>query len=495
MTQTIPNIKRQFGKTIFLPAIILIFSSIVLTPVLAQTKIGGTSGAPDANAYLQLGDAGAGKGLLLPRIELSATNLSAPLTTNVAGMYIYNTKVNGSGSTAVTPGVYVNDGNQWRRMFNNAEAWTLKGNTTTDTAANFIGTNDAKSMMFRMNNVKSGIISLQNTAFGFRALQAGLLPASGQRNTAFGSQALAANTSGADNTAIGAGALTSNTTASFNTAIGYGALNANTTGTDNTAIGYGALNKNNTASKNTVVGGLAMANSTGVQSSGNTGAGYLAMQANTTGANNVFFGSGALGNSTTGMSNIAFGFNADKINTTGNLNIAFGVNIATTGSGLNANTKNILIGTTTTPSPVITPAAAGNYLMNIGNTIFGTQVDSTTSVGKIGVNAQLPATTADVRGSLSRQLRTIATGTAYLTAVDDYYLIVKTGGGLNISLPSAAAYNGRELVVRAAGSSTITINATGGDGIDDGSGTFVSSATGNALYRLVSDGVSTWVIL
>ncbi len=100
-------------KNVFLS---LLFMGAVLSAA-AQTKIGGTPGAANANAYLQLGDAtGATKGLLLSNVALTATNLASPLGAHVPGMYVYNTATVGAGITAVSPGIYYNDGSSWIRL-------------------------------------------------------------------------------------------------------------------------------------------------------------------------------------------------------------------------------------------------------------------------------------------------------------------------------------------------------------------------------------------
>src|SRR5262245_43468667 len=67
-----------------------------------------------------------------------------------------------------------------------------------------------------------------NTGGGTGALKSPLL--SGTNNTAYGSSALATNTSGSSNTASGFQALQSNTSGSSNTAVGNIALNSNTAG-------------------------------------------------------------------------------------------------------------------------------------------------------------------------------------------------------------------------------------------------------------------------
>ncbi len=90
-----------------------------------------------------------------------------------------------------------------------------------------------------------------NSAFGYQALYANT---TGSYNTATGIAALYINTTGSANTANGVDALVSNTTGSDNTAIGVSALVSNTTGGDNTADGLYALETNTTGSANTAVG-------------------------------------------------------------------------------------------------------------------------------------------------------------------------------------------------------------------------------------------------
>lgn len=84
----------------------------------AQVTIGsGVEPDPDALLDLKEGiaqDANASKkGLLLPRVQLEATNLTAPLSHHVKGMLVYNLKPSGLGTTAVVEGVYYNDGTMW----------------------------------------------------------------------------------------------------------------------------------------------------------------------------------------------------------------------------------------------------------------------------------------------------------------------------------------------------------------------------------------------
>lgn len=89
---------------------------LILFPLLvdAQVTIGSNS-VPNKDAVLDL-ISNANRGLLLPRVALSSTTLSSPLTTHVAGMTVYNTASAGSGATAVKPGLYINNGTKWISM-------------------------------------------------------------------------------------------------------------------------------------------------------------------------------------------------------------------------------------------------------------------------------------------------------------------------------------------------------------------------------------------
>lgn len=83
--------------------------SFVSSKVSAQTKIGGAPRASNPDAFLELGDADAKKGFLMPRVVLSSTKEAKPLMAHVAGMQVYNTAT----INDVAPGVYYNDGTKW----------------------------------------------------------------------------------------------------------------------------------------------------------------------------------------------------------------------------------------------------------------------------------------------------------------------------------------------------------------------------------------------
>ena len=190
----------------------------------------------------------------------------------------------------------------------------------------------------------------QNTAYGTGALAS---DTSGIENTAFGSYALHLNTTANYNTALGTAALYSNTTGYDNTASGFEALAVNTTGSENTALGSAALAVNTTGSENTALGSVALGvNTTGSE---NTALGSAALAENSTGDNNTAVGVGALWANTTGEKNTASGYQALFFNTTGSKNIAVGFQA---GINLTTGSENIDIGNE--------GAAGDNKMIKIG---------------------------------------------------------------------------------------------------------------------------------
>ncbi|PQA89989.1 hypothetical protein B0A69_21450 [Chryseobacterium shigense] len=110
-------------KNIF--AAFIIFSSVP-SAMMAQVGIGLAS--PNTNAMLEVSSTN--KGILLPRVALTATNNPAPLSAHVAGMTVYNTATNTSvAANPVYPGEYYNDGTQWQRKTAWFEKTMLSGGT------------------------------------------------------------------------------------------------------------------------------------------------------------------------------------------------------------------------------------------------------------------------------------------------------------------------------------------------------------------------------
>lgn len=133
-----------------------------------------------------------------------------------------------------------------------AQAWKINGNNGV-ADSNFLGTKNAMSLKFKVNNTTAGKIDYLSTkaetSLGYQALKVNA--AAG--NTAFGYVSMSANTSGYANTAAGQYSMNQNVGGYSNTAFGSEALRQNVSGYFNTAVGQAALG-GSTSFDNTAVG-------------------------------------------------------------------------------------------------------------------------------------------------------------------------------------------------------------------------------------------------
>jgi trimeric autotransporter adhesin len=323
--------------------LILLITISLMGSANAQMKLGNNPTTTNANALLELETTN--KGLLLPRVALTSTSAAAPLLAHIAGMTVYNTVTIGN----VTPGIYYNDGTVWIRpsTFSASTLWGTTGNTGTTTAANFIGTADNNDILFKRNNVKAGLLSLSNIAFGVNTL----LATTGNYNVAIGTNANRDNVAGSESVAVGYGTLATNVAGKYIVAIGHQSqakanLSSTVIATGNTSVGAFSLN------------------------------GASDMPSNNTGIENTAIGEYAMYNASSGSKNTMLGRNAGFALTTGSNNIAIGW-------GQDVST-----------------ATTSNQL-NIGGLIFGTGITGnvTTPAGKLGIGTVAPTNTLEVAGT------------------------------------------------------------------------------------------------
>ncbi len=288
---------------------------------------------PDPSAQLDVSSTN--KGILVPRVALTATNSAGPITSPAVSLMVYNTATIVSPPNSVSPGYYYWDGVKWVTFGSSGGTnWTLLGNAGTVDGTNFIGTTDNVPFNIKVNNLKAGRIENNSaTANTFLGYLAGNVNNTGVNNTATGYYSLALNTSGNRNTACGVYTINTNTSGSDNTATGYYALKNNSTGvnntatgswalqwnsgSDNTATGYQALINNNTLNRNTAIGSLALHSQSYATAfnSENVAIGYKSLYSNqpnatTNGNQNTAVGNLAGNTNTTGSGNTFIGYNA-----------------------------------------------------------------------------------------------------------------------------------------------------------------------------------------
>jgi hypothetical protein len=240
---------------------------------------------PAASAMLDIQSTD--RGLLIPQVSLTSLTDGATVSTPAHSLLIYNT----NAAMTEGKGYYYNAGTTgsplWVKLAVTGTFWKPAGNAGTTPGTDFIGTTDARGLMFKTNNIQSGYIDLtgtQNTSYGKESLLAG----GGLNNVAIGWNALKVNNMGNSNVAIGSNALVRNKEGQNNIAIGSDALRYDSIGKTNVAVGGSSL-YNTLADNNTAVGYISLhGNSTG---QGNIGIGNRAGYYNTTASNQVFFNS------------------------------------------------------------------------------------------------------------------------------------------------------------------------------------------------------------
>ena len=123
---------------------------------LTAQNVGIGTNTPNASAKLEIADAN--RGILIPRVALTATNNgTTPIATTGAStsLLVYNTATAGTAPNDVTPGFYYWNGSSWVRFRTGAASeWALTGNAGTTPATNFIGTLDAQDFVSRTNNTE-----------------------------------------------------------------------------------------------------------------------------------------------------------------------------------------------------------------------------------------------------------------------------------------------------------------------------------------------------
>ncbi|HEV7348569.1 tail fiber domain-containing protein [Telluribacter sp.] len=403
----------------------VIFISIpflVLHQALSQSiGINSTGAAPHASAALDV--SATNKGVLVPRVALTATNTAGPVSSPATSLLVYNTATAGTSPSNVIPGYYYWDGSKWVPLITTGSGggsfsgWALTGNAGTNSATHFLGTTDNQPLVLKVNNLNAGLITTSISGALHLGLMAGGFSSSGFANTAIGNTSLHSNTSGPFNTAIGASTLFSNQQGGLNTAVGYQALYSNNNGSNNTSLGYQTMYSN-------------------ISGGSNTASGYIALNKNTTGNYNTAYGTAALYSNTTGYSNVAIGVGA-LYHSTSKANLVAIGDSALYNNGIDTFQNYLAIANTAVGSKALFSNTTGSYNMAIGlKSLFS----NTTGVSNVGVGGSTLMNNIDgaYNTAVGNSALEYSTNGRYNTAIGYFSLVNNSTGGSNTAVGTSA---------------------------------------------------------
>ncbi|MFT5310355.1 MAG: hypothetical protein ACI8VL_001259 [Bacteroidia bacterium] len=243
---------------------------------------------------------------------------------------------------------------------NDPDYWALRGNASTNSGVNFVGTTDAQDLVFKTNGTEAARFdTLGNLRLnGDRALKIGDFNALNMR--------------GVRNIHIGeyAGGLS---TGKENAFIGYRAGYSNTSGVKNTFIGSTTGRLNTIGNQNVFVGGRAGFVNT--EGSRNSFLGYQSGRLNTNGEENTFVGRYAGVSNVSGSFNTYVGSGADG--TTGLTNataLGAGAVVTQSNSVVLGNNANVGIGTSS-PAAKLTITNGDVYINDITKGVIMKSLD------------------------------------------------------------------------------------------------------------------------
>ncbi len=107
---TFKNVKRMLKmKSVYATVLLLGLGHFSI-----QAQVGIGTGTPNSSAMLEV--QATDKGLLPPRVALTASNAAGPISSPATGLLVYNTATAGTAPNNVTPGFYYWSGSAWLRL-------------------------------------------------------------------------------------------------------------------------------------------------------------------------------------------------------------------------------------------------------------------------------------------------------------------------------------------------------------------------------------------
>jgi hypothetical protein len=324
-------------------------------------------------------------------LQLAAATSTAFVSTSTYALYNVNGSLYWNGSALGTGGTSFGAAGTVQ-LSNGSGGFTSTSTFSYSTSTSVLTIGSSASAISIFSTSTGGSQNL------FIGQSTGNLTTTNSQNLAIGSSALNAVTSGGTNSAIGITALQFNTTGLANSALGFASLNQNTTGSNNTAVGMRAMNQNTTGSNNAALGLQSLQRNSSATNTVAVGANAARGTAAYSNQGGVYLGSSAGTNVITGSDyNTFIGFQSGINNTSGSYNILLGAATSSLG-GITTGSENILIGN----GSAFGLSQTGSNQLNIGNLIFGSGVQGSTTLATGGVG--IGTSTNIYGGSLTKGL-------------------------------------------------------------------------------------------
>jgi len=372
-------------------------SATLLCSTLASAQIG--IGTTTPNAALDI--TSSTNGVLVPRVGLTAKNVSAPVINPqggglTAGTLVWNTATAGTSPNNVLPGFYYWDGSVWVSLAGaNSNNWTITGNTGTSAATNYVGTADAVDFRVatsgteRMRATSAGQVVVNNTT-----------PAAGDRFSVYG----AANDFAVNgySTGTGFGVYGQNTATGvgifgLNNSSGYGVYGSNT------GTSYGVVGVSSASIGVYGVGNAALGTGVYGTSSGTTGTGVFGYSTGT--ASDGVYGQStvALGNGVWGVGNAGTGTGVFGSTTGANGTGVWGTATKAAGIGVIGQNSNAsgsgVVGAGNGAAATFLTLGSGGAFSGTGTGAVGWATATANGVGVMGAGNNTTATTIGTVGA------------------------------------------------------------------------------------------------
>lgn len=454
---------------------LIFFGTLLIVKSNAQSLAINTDGST-ANTSSILDVKSTDKGVLIPRMSKAEKNaIAAPAN----GLLVYQNAPDSAGFYYYNSGSWI-----WLQNASGAgSGWSTTGNGGTDTSVNFIGTRDNKPLLFKINNKKAGLISVDNLGLGHRSLEQLEYGGNNFNNhTAIGNVALANLRNGILNLGLGTYGLGLLQNGSNNVGIGFqsgsfakgsdNVIIANASSfsinefdsiTDNIIIGNHKPTFDLVSDKNVLIG--SNAGGSIINGGSNVAVGDSASASNTTGNYNVAIGAKALGSNTTKSNLVAIGDSALYNN-------GIGATITEAVENTAIGSKALFANTTGSLNTAVGFQALKNNQTSAANAAFGTRALETNISGSGNT-------------ALGFQALQLHQSNDYNTAIGANALASDETGGANVAVGvNALALNISGFGNNALGNVALQNNKTGNHNTAFGDGTLALNRRGNENVAL-----------